>query len=217
MAAAYHGGVRGAEQYVKSPELRSAISKAMEYWFANDLSTIGNGACMDGGGIDGDQCPCGTPGLWNTNWFSNVILIPRIAGSTCILLRDELTPTELSNCTHITARAYTPFYRENQPGYIAGANTIDMVSISITGGLLENNRTGNATRIQDAYERLHNEILIHPEAKVDGIKPDGSFQQHAVLYNGNYGKDFSNSVIQLELLAIDTQFQPNETTKDVFE
>jgi hypothetical protein len=69
MAAAYHGGVDGADQYVKNAELRAAIGKAMEFWFANDFSTIGNGACMDGGGKAGDKCPCGTPGLWNTNWF----------------------------------------------------------------------------------------------------------------------------------------------------
>ena len=69
MAAAYHGGVEGAEQYAKNPELLAAISRAMDYWFDNEFSTIGNGACMDGGGKADDQCPCGTPGLWNTNWF----------------------------------------------------------------------------------------------------------------------------------------------------
>ncbi|QRW05711.1 polysaccharide lyase family 8 protein [Ceratobasidium sp. AG-Ba] len=217
MAAAYHGGVEGADQYVKNPELRTAIRRAMEYWFANDFSTIGNGACMDGGGKTGDKCPCGTPGLWNTNWFSNIILVPKLVGQTCLLLRDELTPSELGNCTLITARAYTPFYRKPQPGYVSGANILDIASIGISAGLLENNRTGNNTRLEDAYGRLHNEVVIHPEDRVDGIKPDGSFQQHiGIIYDGNYGKDFSNAILQTELEAVDTQFQGNQSVKDAF-
>lgn len=217
MAAAYHGGVDGADQYVGNPELRSAIGKAMGYWFANDFSTIGNGACMDGGGKAGDKCPCGTPGLWNTNWFSNVILVPKVVGQVCLLLRDELTPTELGNCTLITARAYTPFYRNPQPDYVSGANILDIASIGISAGLLENNRTGNASRINDAYERLHREIVIHPEDLVDGIKPDGSFQQHiGIIYDGNYGKDFSNAILQTETEAVGTQYEGDQAVKDAF-
>jgi hypothetical protein len=68
MSGAYYGSPQ-AQGYAKSPELRLAIARAMEFWFANDFSTIGNGACLDGGGLEGDLCPCGTPGLWNTNWF----------------------------------------------------------------------------------------------------------------------------------------------------
>ncbi|QRV76810.1 polysaccharide lyase family 8 protein [Ceratobasidium sp. AG-Ba] len=217
VAAAYHGGVDGADQYVKNPDVRAAISRAMEYWFANDFSTIGNGACMDSGGVQGGLCPCGTPGLWNTNWFSNVILIPGLVGDTCVLLRDELSPTELGNCTLITARAYTPFYRNPPPGYVSGANILDMASVGVSAGLLENNRTGNASRISDAYERVHNEVVIQPEYLVDGIKPDGSFQQHSgLIYDGNYGKDFSNAVIQMELQAVGTQFQAAQSIKDAF-
>jgi hypothetical protein len=158
MTAAYHGGVAGSEKFVKNPAVRSSIGRAMEYWFARDFSTIGNGACLDDGGRAGGLCPCGTPGLWNTNWYSNVILVPTSAGRACLLLRDELTPTEQGNCTLIAARAYAPFYRKAQPGYISGANIIDIASIGIVAGLLENNRAGNASRIMDAYQRVHNEV-----------------------------------------------------------
>jgi len=49
--------------------------------------------------------------------------------------------------------------------------------------------TANVTLIAEAYERIHNEVVIHPGVMVDGIKPDGSFSQHGgLLYNGNYGK-----------------------------
>jgi hypothetical protein len=67
MTAAWHGGVTGAEQYVGNPDLAGAISSAMDFWFSRDFTVPG---CLDQGGTS--ACPCGTPGLWNTNWFSNV-------------------------------------------------------------------------------------------------------------------------------------------------
>jgi hypothetical protein len=69
MAATYHGGVPQAEQYVKNPQLRAALSQAMGYWFTYDFDKLGNGACLDDGGNSAGRCPCGTPGLWNTNWY----------------------------------------------------------------------------------------------------------------------------------------------------
>ena len=73
MAAAYHGGIPipDGDKYVNDPTVLDALQKAMDYWFANDYT---NDDCLDLGGLS--QCPCGTPGLWNTNWFSNVGTIP---------------------------------------------------------------------------------------------------------------------------------------------
>jgi hypothetical protein len=67
MAAAWHGGLSGGQQYVNDSITLAAISLAMDYWFANDFT---NPACLDYGGTP--TCPCGTLGFWNTNWFSNV-------------------------------------------------------------------------------------------------------------------------------------------------
>ncbi|KAG8706440.1 hypothetical protein FRC08_001068 [Ceratobasidium sp. 394] len=218
MATAYHGSVNGSSQFVQSSDLRTAIGKAMDYWFAHDFSTIGNGACMDSGGEANGKCPCGTPGLWNQNWYSNVILVPQRVGKSCLLLRDELTPTQYRNCTLITARAYTPFFRKQMPGYVSGANILDMAVVGIAAGLLENNGEGNATRLSDAYGRAHNEIAtVYFGEGEDGIKPDASFQQHTgIIYNGNYGKDFANSIMELEITAVGTQFQANKTVQDSF-
>jgi hypothetical protein len=55
----------------------------------------------------------------------------------------------------MTSRAYAPFYRVPQPGYVSGANIIDMAVVGISAGLLENNRAGNVSRITDAYQRVH--------------------------------------------------------------
>ena len=73
MASAYHGGIpiSDGSEYAKDPSVLDAIKKAMDYWFANDFT---NDACLDYGGES--QCPCGTPGLWNTNWYSNVSPVP---------------------------------------------------------------------------------------------------------------------------------------------
>ncbi|KAF8705405.1 Polysaccharide lyase family 8, N terminal alpha-helical domain, partial [Rhizoctonia solani] len=215
MSAAYYGAP-GAEEYAKSSELRGIISRAMEYWFANDFSTIGNGACLDGGGLAGDLCPCGTPGLWNTNWYSNVILVPRPAGAACLLLRDDLTSTELGNCTQMTARSDAVFYRDILPSYTAGANTLEISSIAIACALLENNRTGNITRLDGVFDRVHRELVTHDEDRVDGVKPDGSFHQHiGIIYNGNYGAVFSGNMAAFEIQSLNTRFQADEASRDV--
>ncbi|KAB5588550.1 hypothetical protein CTheo_8008 [Ceratobasidium theobromae] len=214
MAAAYRGAV---PEYKDDSNLRSAIRNAMGYWFNNDYSTIGDGSCMDRDFLPNNNCPCGTPGFWGPNWYSNVIQVPTRSGKACTLLRSDLTDSELANCTLIASRAYAPFYRDPQPGYVSGANIIDMAVIGISAGLLENNAKGNASRIADAYGRVHGQVIIQDQDGVDGIKPDGSFQQHiGVLYDGNYGKDFSNSLLELELQARETQFQADKVVQDVF-
>ncbi|CAE6426936.1 unnamed protein product [Rhizoctonia solani] len=212
MAVAYKGKIA---EYKGKPELLSALRLAMGYWFANDFSTIGDGSCMDLEYLPSHNCPCGTPGLWNPN--CNVIQVPTRSGKACTLLRSELVESELANCTLMASRAYAPFYREEQPSYLSGANIIDIAVIGISAGLLENNRAGNASRITHAYEQVHGQVTIQPEDRVDGIKPDGSFQQHTgMIYNGNYGKDFSNSLIELELQSLGTQFQASKSVQDIF-
>ncbi|CUA68997.1 chondroitinase AC precursor [Rhizoctonia solani] len=214
MSAAYRGKTAG---YRDNPDLLYAIRLAMEYWFANDYSTLGDGSCMDRDYLENGSCPCGTPGLWNENWFSNVIQVPSRVGPACVLLRDKLTESELGNCTMITSRAFAPYYREKYPGYLSGANGIDIAVIGIDAGLLENNRIGNISKIADAYEKVHNQVVIQSEPRVDGIKPDGSFQQQGgIIFDGNYGKDFTNSILDLELLAVDTRFRGNQTVRDTF-
>ena len=53
MAGAWHGGLKGADEFVGNQTLRTAISKAMDYWFDRDFTNL---ACLDQGGTD--KCPC---------------------------------------------------------------------------------------------------------------------------------------------------------------
>ena len=63
---------------------------------------------------------------------------------------------------------------------------MDIASIGVDLGLL----IANETLLDDAFGRVHNEVVIQNAVKADGIRADGSFGQHSgILYNGNYGKD----------------------------
>jgi len=73
MAAAWHGGLQGYDEYVNNSSLFTAIGSAMDYWFSNDFTDVG---CLVEGGTA--ACPCGTPGYWNLNWYDNVHLKPAL-------------------------------------------------------------------------------------------------------------------------------------------
>ncbi|GJE86084.1 polysaccharide lyase family 8 protein [Phanerochaete sordida] len=209
MSAAWHGGLAGADQWVKDPTLLDAVHSAMDWWFENDFQ---DPSCLDSGGTD--ACPCGTPGLWNTNWFSNIILIPNLVAQTCLLVADNITDTQHGNCSHITGRSYGTFdHSINGAGILTGANLLDVARIGIDGGLLNFNTTG----LTDAYRRIHGEVVIENATRADGIRADGSFGQHTgIIYNGNYGKDYANDVLLLEIIAGDTQFAAGPENKDAF-
>ncbi|KAJ6552997.1 chondroitin AC/alginate lyase [Mycena capillaripes] len=209
MAGAYHGGLAGAEQYVKDPSLRASISLAMGYWFANDFKVP---ACLDSGGTA--TCPCGTPGFWNTNWFPNIIGTPELVSRTCLLLNETLLPEEFGNCTTMTGRAYNTFIvPAHQVGVLTGANALDVAKIGIDLALL----TVNASLLMDAYSRVHSQMVITTAVKADGIRPDGSFGQHSgIIYNGNYGQDFTSDILDLEVEAGATRFQASPAAQSAF-
>ena len=81
----------------------SAAKKGLDYWFNNDYTPAD---CIGLGGQSGSGCPCGTRGLWNTNWFDQVILIPQLCTTTCLLLEDQLSESEMQGCVRIGSRAY---------------------------------------------------------------------------------------------------------------
>lgn len=63
LSGAWYGGIADGS-YEKSAVVLASISKAMDWWNSRDFA---NPNCLDYGGSS--QCPCGTAGLWNTNWF----------------------------------------------------------------------------------------------------------------------------------------------------
>ncbi|KAF8652215.1 hypothetical protein AX16_004493 [Volvariella volvacea WC 439] len=213
MAATWHGGVaNGSQEYVKNEALREAISRAADYWFSRDFT--GN-ECLDRGGTL--SCPCENPNnwLWNTNWFSNIILIPEYVGQTCLILGDTLEPSQYAKCIEMTARSYQKFYEpiNGVSAGLTGANAIDVARIGMDNALL----TGNVTLLEDAYRRVQVELVIQNEVRADGIRADGAFAQHdGILYNGNYGKDFSNGLLDFEIVAAGTRFGASPEQQSAF-
>lgn len=218
MSAAWHGGLSSGwedvEQWVGSEELRSAVENGTQWWFDRDYEGVG---CLQDGGTA--ACPCGTPGMWNTNWYSNVILIPNLVSQVCLLLDSPPDPSlstlsqaQLDQCTNFVTRAYGVF--DHGFPLIVGANTLDISKGAIDSGLL----ISNITMLNDAYDRVHREVSIQKQPKADGIRPDGSFGHHAgLLYNGNYGKDYLNVDLELELTAATTPYAAGQSSIDALE
>ncbi|KAI9487326.1 MAG: chondroitin AC/alginate lyase [Benjaminiella poitrasii] len=179
------------------------ISKAMDYWFDNNYEPD---TCLDEGGLSNSTCQCGTPGFWNTNWFGQMILMPKLISNACLLLKTHLTTTQLGNCTHVIQRVYNridTFVLGIGP--MTGANMLDSASSVLNLGLL----TNNETIVRDALEHFYNQTIITKEVGVDGVKVDGSYLQHgSQLYTGNYGKDFINSVVVAYIQTSNTSFAP---------
>lgn len=97
-------------------------------------------------------------------------------GKACNLVRAELSESQLDSCNRMLARTYGTFDRfVGGVGFLTGANTLDVASISLDYGLLDN----NASIVADAYRRLHNEVVIVDLVRADGIRRDGSFGQHS--------------------------------------
>nr|7R2X_A Chain A, Mannuronic acid specific lyase [Paradendryphiella salina]7R2X_B Chain B, Mannuronic acid specific lyase [Paradendryphiella salina] len=195
--------------WTQDDRLLSAVLTGMDYWFENDYT---ESDCMGQGGEDEYNCPCGTPGLWNQNWYCQAILIPQLVSHTCLLVKDaDLSEEQLAGCERIPGRAYD--LRDGDYGHggdLTGSNAVNVMLNSVSLALFVN----NLTILEDAYTRVMTLMNFADEEMEDGIHRDGSFLQHdGILYNSNYGKDFLNAFIQLERQALDTEFEAGDTTK----
>ncbi|KAK0233200.1 polysaccharide lyase family 8 protein [Armillaria fumosa] len=207
MTGAWHGGLTGVDEYRKNANLESTIYLGMRWWFDRDFTNPG---CLYDGGSA--SCPCSPAEtlLWNPNWFSNVIGVPHLVIDTCMVIgRKELPEDVMNHCMSMATRSYEVFGRPKN--FMAGANILDVSKIGIDAGLL----SSNETLVADAYDRIHREIVIKSVVRSDGIRSDGSFGQHSgLLYNGNYGKVYSNDALELELAVLGTQLSAGSDSKD---
>lgn len=105
-----------------------------------------------------DQCPCGTPGLWNTNWFGQVILMPQLVSTACVLVQPaNLTQTQYDGCVRIPKRAYD--VRDGTTpgvGRLTGANTVSVMQNSVSLAVFMR----DATILKDALDRAMRECVV---------------------------------------------------------
>jgi hypothetical protein len=212
MISIYLGSLASA--YVSDPTDTASLSKsllALNYWFDNDYVSLD---CVENGGVASKKCPCGTPGLWNKNWFDQVIQVPKVLGGTCLLLKDQLNVSQLESCNRIQQRAFDKVSNNLTKSTLTGANLLDVSYIGITMGLLNN----NATVLQTALDAFYGGVFINPTVSGDGIQSDGSFMQHdGLLYNGNYGKDFINDLLSVFIETRGTSLAPSASVQTAFE
>jgi hypothetical protein len=143
-----------------------------------------------------------------------MILMPRLITNVCLLVKANLTSTQLGNCAKTgdrpLARIDTWVYGI---GYMTGANMLDVATTVINLGLI----TNNETTVQTGINHFYNQTLITPETGADGIKIDGSYLQHfAQLYTGNYGKDYINSVVAMYLQTDGTAYSAPDVSQQSF-
>lgn len=204
-----------ASSYAQNPTEKSLLKSslaALNYWFKNDFVPDD---CIDNGGINGSQCPCGTPGLWNKNWFAQVIAVPGTVGDICLLLKSELNFDQLSSCNRIQARAFAKVTSNLRTiNVVTGANLLEVASIGINLALLNE----DSGMLKVALDAFYGGVFINPTPAGDGIQSDGSFMQHAgLLYNGNYGKDYINDLLSVFIETKGTNLVPPPEVQAAFE
>ncbi|KAJ6647176.1 Chondroitinase-AC [Pseudolycoriella hygida] len=191
--------------------LLNKINLALIWWFDRDFTEPD---CINAGGQDRHNCPCGTPGMWNTNWYGQMILIPGLVGNACLIMRTRLTDSQIESCRTILDRAYARIDGDpnGSMGPMTGANMLDVSSRGINLAIIAN----DTAILYDAISRYFNECQYSP-GTYDGVKVDGSFMQHdAQIYNGNYGADFMRTMMLMFYQTKNTSFYPPQSVQEVY-
>ncbi len=85
---------------------------------------------------------------------------------------EDVLPQEFRDHGALMARrSYGTFSFDPSPGYLSGANILDIAKIGIDLSLF----TLDDTLLSDAYRRIHEELAIRSDVMADGIRPDGTF------------------------------------------
>jgi hypothetical protein len=137
--------------------LFSKIQLAMDYWFNNDYTSDD---CIALGGLTNATCPCGTSGLWNTNWYDQVIGVPKPASVACLFAEQSLNVNQTVGCTRIMTRSWSQVDQWVYGlGQVTGANTLDVSSVGLALALFTNNQTLMA----DVFAHANGQVMTLPD------------------------------------------------------
>lgn len=139
-----------------------------------------------------------------TNWWYNEIGIPREMGPAFLLLKDRMTPGELSGAVKVMDKSTLSMTGQNKV-WLAG-------NVLIKGLLLD-----DEALVRQARDSIVSEIFISDS--VEGLQKDFSFHQHGPqLQFGNYGLSFACTLCwwirALEGSGIDVPEQQIEILRD---
>ncbi|PRP87764.1 polysaccharide lyase family 8 protein, partial [Planoprotostelium fungivorum] len=162
----------------------AAVKRAMDYWFAHDFPE--GQKCLPNNGYD--NCPCNTPGLWNPNWWYQVIKTPKTAGLSCVALavRNQLSAQQKEGCVRLLNRGglYVKKY--------TGANLSDTALVAVYLSIV----TRDESLLLSAMDQVNRACDL--VSYQDGINSDGSFIQHGGLpYFAGYGQIFAADIFDL--------------------
>ena len=126
----------------------------------------------------------------DSNWWYWQIGVPRNLLPVLIMLDGALDPTLRASVLKATR-----YHVGDIPHLMTftGQNLVWCAFNHLRFGLLG----GGATELQAARSAIESVSVINPETlqEGDGIKPDGSFQQHrGLIYTGGYGGSFASDV-----------------------
>ncbi len=139
----------------------------------------------------------------NPNWWWNQIGTQLTLGPAMLLLGDAL-PADLRT------RGVVVMKRSNWKSW-TGQNLIWGVTLQIMRGCAEK----SPEVIQEAYDRMYQEIRIFPPGK-ESIQVDFSFHQHgSQLYSGGYGRGFASNGAEFIHHARETRFAAPKEVVDV--
>ena len=144
---------RSSSKYFNSKELALALHKAMNFWFERKL-----------------VCP---------NWWYNHIGVPMWMGPGFLLVKDELSATEMVGAQ---------FVMKQKVYKATGQNKVWEGGNMALYGLL----TNNLNVVKVAQDSISSEIFITTK---EGLQPDFSYHQHgALMQMGNYGLSYLTSM-----------------------
>jgi chondroitin AC lyase len=155
------------------PDLRTKTLRALTWWMDNDLQ--------------------------NPNWWYNIIDVPQLLGESMLLIRSDLSQTQLERGVRIVQRST---WGEGNDRWQTGMNRLWVAANRINLGLLLN----DTATVREAFQKSWAEMNTTSK---EGIQPDMSFHQHGggrVLYSGGYGADFADFATHLVYTARETGF-----------
>jgi chondroitin AC lyase len=166
------GYAHSNSEFYQNANLKSSILSAYDAWIARNSQS--------------------------TNWWNNEIGAPTRLGEIMLLIKMDLSPTQITSGANHLARAYMA--RNVYHDLNTGANRTDRAYVGIMRGIL----TANTNLVDESFGAIKDTVVI---TTAEGIQPDYSYHQHGPqLYIGGYGPVYLGTVVQFGLLGEGTGY-----------